>query len=641
MVIGKTIASFGVMAAVGGFVASNLTAWRLGHQAALGPPLAHYHDWPLYAPWDILAWAPWQGTVPAIHAGLIVAAGITALPLLPLAKRFTRPSFGQKEWGSRRDARRAGLLSRDPRGGIVLGMLGREIMTFSGDQHTLVAGASGSGKTAGPVLTTLLSCRDRSMLVFDPKGELYRMSAPFRSSVGAAFFFDPTEPDSACFNPLAEIPVGTSREIAAVQNIASILVDSSGLKNSEPIWPITATDLLTAIILYAVTGIPAPQRHLGTLRELMFEMPTTLEKMARGKNDECQRVGATMLAMTPKTADAIALTARSALSVFADPLVVEKTSRSDFRISDLVCSRYPMSLYLQVPPSDRDRVMPLFRLMLVQIFKAFLYRTDVMADGRKKRHRLQLVADEFPAVGKIPGFAQDIQEFRGYGISCMLLCQSLKSLAALYGNSQVIRDNCHIVTCFASSDTDSMADISKAVGQGVEIKTSTTTHKGRWFGGSESKSESRRPLLEPGDVRTLGMDEAIVLVTGTRPLRARKIRWFAHRKFRDRGIDLRRFPDTGLVQNEEILAMHEAAEPASRPIQIAAGWTNKKTAAVLFPDEAESARKWVAGDRPLPAKHRAFVDHLLTTIAAIPDEQRERFLTPATVERLRQGEVIS
>ncbi|MBK8177263.1 MAG: type IV secretory system conjugative DNA transfer family protein [Rhodospirillales bacterium] len=396
MVIGKTIASFGVMAAVGGFVASNLTAWRLGHQAALGPPLAHYHDWPLYAPWDILAWAPWQGTVPAIHAGLIVAAGITALPLLPLAKRFTRPSFGQKEWGSRRDARRAGLLSRDPRGGIVLGMLGREIMTFSGDQHTLVAGASGSGKTAGPVLTTLLSCRDRSMLVFDPKGELYRMSAPFRSSVGAAFFFDPTEPDSACFNPLAEIPVGTSREIAAVQNIASILVDSSGQKNSEPIWPITATDLLTAIILYAVTGIPAPQRHLGTLRELMFEMPTTLEKMARGKNDECQRVGATMLAMTPKTADAIALTARSALSVFADPLVVEKTSRSDFRISDLVCSRYPMSLYLQVPPSDRDRVMPLFRLMLVQIFKAFLYRTDVMADGRKKRHRLQLVADEFP-----------------------------------------------------------------------------------------------------------------------------------------------------------------------------------------------------------------------------------------------------
>jgi hypothetical protein len=48
----------------------------------------------------------------------------------------------------------------------------------------------------------------------------------------------------------------------------------------------------------------------------------------------------------------------------------------------------------------------------------------------------------------------------------------------------------------------------------------------------------------------------------------------------------------------------------------------------------------VAGDRPLPAKHRAFVDHVLATVGSVPDEQRERFLTPATVERLRQGEVI-
>ena len=87
--------------------------------------------------------------------------------------------------------------------------------------------------------------------------------------------------------------------------------------------------------------------------------------------------------------------------------------------------------------------------------------------------------------------------------------------------------------------------------------------------------------------------------------------------------------------------MHEAAEPPAGRDRSVAGWSDRKTAALLFPDEAESARKWVAGDRPLPAKHRAFVDHVLATVASIPDEQRERFLTPATVERLRQGEVIS
>ena len=190
---------------------------------------------------------------------------------------------------------------------------------------------------------------------------------------------------------------------------------------------------MTAVILYAVNSAPGADRHLGALRDMLFDMPATMEKMQGCAHPECQRIAVTMATMSPKIADSIALTARSALSVWADPLVVEKTRRSDFHISDLVCSRYPVSLYLQVPPSDRDRIMPLFRLMLLQVFKAFLWRPTMMADGCKKLRRLQLVADEFPAVGKIPGFAQDIQEFRGYGLSCMLLCQTLKSLEEVYG----------------------------------------------------------------------------------------------------------------------------------------------------------------------------------------------------------------
>ena len=161
MVIGKTLAASAAWPPLGGFVASNLTAWRLGHQAALGPPLAHYHDWPVYAPWDILAWAPWQGTVPAIHAGLIVAAGIAALPLLRLAKGVHASGRSARRSGDARWRRQGapGCCRRPAVAAWSLAMLGREIMTFAGDQHTLVAGASGSGKSAGPVLTTLLSCR--------------------------------------------------------------------------------------------------------------------------------------------------------------------------------------------------------------------------------------------------------------------------------------------------------------------------------------------------------------------------------------------------------------------------------------------------------------------------------------------------
>ena len=76
-----------------------------------------------------------------------------------------------------------------------------------------------------------------------------------------------------------------------------------------------------------------------------------------------------MLSLAAETADNIAATAQATLEMFADSLVIAKTSRSDFRISDLGCGKYPMSLYLQVPPSDRDRIMPLFRMIIMQFSK--------------------------------------------------------------------------------------------------------------------------------------------------------------------------------------------------------------------------------------------------------------------------------
>jgi type IV secretion system protein VirD4 len=53
-------------------------------------------------------------------------------------------------------------------------------------------------------------------------------------------------------------------------------------------------------------------------------------------------------------------------------------------------------------------------------------------------------------------------------------------------------------------------------------------------GSSVSVSEQRRPLLLPQEVKELGSEEAIVFGEGLRPIRCRKIRYFADRKFRKR-----------------------------------------------------------------------------------------------------------
>src|SRR5215471_14256961 len=68
-------------------------------------------------------------------------------------------------------------------------------------------------------------------------------------------------------------------------------------------------------------------------------------------------------------------TITTALQVYCDPLIVRNTSTSDFSIQDLVNYERPISLYLVVPNSDRDRLTPLMRL----IFTIIIHRlTETM-----------------------------------------------------------------------------------------------------------------------------------------------------------------------------------------------------------------------------------------------------------------------
>src|SRR3546814_7533114 len=83
-----------------------------------------------------------------------------------------------------------------------------------------------------------------------------------------------------------------------------------------------------------------------------------------------------------------------------DPVVAEVTRRCDWRIVDIVGGKHPTTLYLVVPPSDINRTKPLIRLILNQVGRRLT--EDLQAKGN--RHRLLLMLDEFPALGRLDFF---------------------------------------------------------------------------------------------------------------------------------------------------------------------------------------------------------------------------------------------
>ena len=73
------------------------------------------------------------------------------------------------------------------------------------------------------------------MIVHDIKGENWTLTVGWRTRFGRVLLFDPTNPESAAYNPLIEVRRG-EWEVRDVQNIADVLVDPGrGARATEPL----------------------------------------------------------------------------------------------------------------------------------------------------------------------------------------------------------------------------------------------------------------------------------------------------------------------------------------------------------------------------------------------------------------------
>lgn len=224
----------------------------------------------------------------------------------------------------------------------------------------------------------------------------------------------------------------------------------------------------------------------------------------------------------------------SFLGLYRDPVVAEVTSRCDWRIADLVADLRPATLYLVVPPSDISRTKPLIRLVLNQIGR----RLTEDLHARDRRHRILMMLDEFPALGRLDFFESALAFMAGYGIKSFLIAQSLNQIEKAYGANNSILDNCHVRVSFATNDERTAKRVSDALGTATEMRAMKNYAGHRlnpWLGHlMVSRQETARPLLTPGEVMQLPPTDEIVMVAGTPPIRAKKARYYEDHRFTER-----------------------------------------------------------------------------------------------------------
>ena len=556
ILIGQMLMVFGIVVG-GAWLATEWTAAQLGFQPRLGAPWFEVLKFPIYLPWRFAEWwYVYESYAPdiftrageiAASSGLLAAFSAVVGSVWRARQSKLVTTYGSARWASHREVDQAGLLAAH---GVFLGTFSGHYLRHNGPEHVMAFAPTRSGKGVGLVIPTLLTHPD-SAVVHDIKGELWQLTAGYRSRFSHTLLFNPTDPRSAAYNPLLEVRRG-AEEVRDTQNIADILVDPEGMLERRNHWEKTSHSLLVASILHVLYAESDKTLHgvAALLSDPSQPFEVTLRKMMLTLHlgDRPHPVVASgareVLNKSDNERSGVLSTAMSFLGLYRDPIVATVTRRCDWRIADLVEAEHPVSLYLVVPPSDISRTKPLIRLILNQIGRRLTESLEPerrraedheSAVRRAPRRRVLMMLDEFPALGRLDFFEQALAFMAGYGLRAILIAQSLNQIEKAYGPNNSILDNCHVRIAFSTNDERTAKRISDALGTATELRAQRNYAGHRlspWLGHlMVSRQETARPLLTPGEVMQFSPEEEIVMVSGHPPVRARKLRYFEDRNF--------------------------------------------------------------------------------------------------------------
>ena len=404
------------------------------------------------------------------------------------------------------------------------------------EHHVGVEGPPGSGKDVSIALPALWYDYNRSVVVLDPKGDQFATTSGARSALSVVKKFCPTEPDSARFNPLCVVPVGTPSEVTEVEQISNALLGvMKDEKDPSTFYSKSAQPLLSAAILYALHNAPKGEKSLATAFDLLGGGGDPKEKVERissglPKSAKYLRDMLKTMKDDKKTIQSMFTTCLNALDFCKDPMVRHATSGSDFVPSDLFARDVPLSLYLVIPFKHADALRPLMRLILNVL---------IGSHTEKRKRDTCYYLNEFPSIGKVPAIVRAAAEIRAYGVQFALFWQSEGQLIDAYKeSSQTILDICRARVLLGVSGRMASENASALAGkttivraretEAVSQKSFLDSTRTRTYG----QGEQARELLSPDEVRTLSPDKALVILPYLHPYLATRCVSYAQPRFK-------------------------------------------------------------------------------------------------------------
>lgn len=421
------------------------------------------------------------------------------------------------------------------KGGIVVGMQlvnGKESIYYIGkDLHSLIIGASGSGKTRRILLETLWLqiITGLSVVVSDVKGEIYYYTHKFAEKQGyKTYALDLRNPrKSIHYNFLQPIldafdEGDEAKAIDYTWDLVSVLV---GEQKGEPIWYNGESATIAACILIIARDAPKEYRNMANVyyflafmceTDEMGEMPVNQYLEELDDTHPAKGVFAMAKVAASKTRSSFFTSALGTLRLFTNPNVAEMTSYSDFNLKDI--SREKSILYLMIP-DEKKTMYPLVSILITQMYALQVELAN--ESGLRLPVDTDFDLDEVGNFPVIPSLGNILSAGRSRGVRANLIIQDFQQLESKYKDDfKNIKTNCQVKVYLKSDDPDTLKVISENCGKyTVEVSSaSTSVSDGKKdMNYSSSASLAARALLEPAEVKRIKAPYSICLITGEYP----------------------------------------------------------------------------------------------------------------------------
>lgn len=395
--------------------------------------------------------------------------------------------------------------------GIPLINNGKEIWVDAGEYHNLIIGSTGSGKTEMMVqpMVKLLSKKGESMIITDPKGEIYERNGQELRERGYNIillnFRDPQRGNS--WNPLS-LPYNlyksgnSDKANELLDDLALNILYDEKSQNQDPFWEKTSADYFTGLALGLFEDAVEEEINLNsinlmtTIGEEKFAGSTYIKEYFSTKDPAgAAYVNASSTLMAPTD------TKGSILSVFKQKIklfasrenISEMLCKSDFDMKDIGRQKTAVFLVIQ---DEKKTYHSLVTIFLKQCYETLI---DVAQEsGGKLPYKTNFILDEFANMPPLKDVTTMVTAARSRNIRFSFIIQNFAQLNQVYGkeNGETIKGNCGNIIYLISSELAALEEISKMCG---EVKS------------KEKDKTASTPLVTVSDLQRLKQWSIIVL----------------------------------------------------------------------------------------------------------------------------------